>query len=227
MPPKIDPSLIPPTPNLDHERALWANGALWVAGIDEAGRGALCGPVVAAAVILPQIPNLETELEGVRDSKEMTAAQREAWSITISKKAVSFGVGQAAAPEIDALGIAPATRLAARRALNNLSVRPDHLLLDYFHLPELDLPQTALVKGDARALSIAAASVLAKTRRDAILIKLDAQYPGYGFASHKGYGTQAHRAAIRRFGPTPVHRMTFAPLRNQATNHPPGENNDF
>lgn len=212
MPLKINPSLIPQTPNLNHERALWANGALWVAGIDEAGRGALCGPVVAAAVVLPQIMNFHLELEGVRDSKQMTPNQRESRSCSIRERAVAFGVGAASAKEIDALGIVPATQLAATRAVQSLTVIPDHLLLDYIYLPKLDIPQTAIVKGDACSLSIAAASVLAKTHRDAILIELDAEFPGYGFAEHKGYGTKFHCDAIQRLGPSPVHRMTFAPL---------------
>ena len=212
MPPKFDPSLIPKSPHLNHERALWANGAVWVAGIDEAGRGALCGPVVAAAVILPQIVNFNLELEGVRDSKQMTSSQRDSWSQTIQAKAVSFGVGAASAKEIDSLGIVPATRLAATRAIQSLNIIPDHLLIDYLYLPKVDIPQTAIIKGDACSLSIAAASVMAKTRRDAILIEMDVQYPGYGFADHKGYGTRSHCAAIQRLGPSPVHRMTFAPL---------------
>jgi ribonuclease HII len=216
MPPRIDPALIPADPDLNHERALWANGSLWVAGIDEAGRGALAGPVVAAAVVLPQIANFNLELNGVRDSKQMTPAQREFWSTTICDAAVTCGVGQASAAEIDRLGIVPATRLATTRAVAGLSVSPDHLLLDYFHLPELDCPQTALIKGDARSLSIAAASVLAKTSRDAILITMGTQFPGYGLADHKGYGTQFHREVIKKLGPTPIHRMSFEPLKSLA-----------
>ena len=201
-------------PNLNHERALWSNGALWVAGIDEAGRGALAGPVAAAAVILPQIANFTRELKGVRDSKLMTPAQRESWAHAIRERAVTFGVGLASSGEIDALGILPATRLAASRAIQHLKIVPDHLLLDYLLLPESSLPQTAIPKGDRISLSIAAASVLAKTSRDAILIELEDQYPGYGFALHKGYGTAAHLEAIQRLGPSSIHRMTFAPLRN-------------
>ncbi len=216
MPPRIDPGLIPAAPDLSHERALWANDSLWVAGIDEAGRGALAGPVVAAAVVLPQITNFNVELQGVRDSKQMSPAQREFWSTTICESAVTCGIGQASASEIDSLGIAPATQLAATRAVAALSVSPDHLLLDYFYLPKLNCPQTALVKGDARSLSIAAASVLAKTTRDAILIEMEFKYPGYGLAKHKGYGTQFHRNAIKKLGPTPFHRMSFEPLKSLA-----------
>ena len=209
----MTPNLQPDFPTLDLERALWANGALWVAGIDEAGRGAWAGPVAAAAVILPQISNFTLELKGVRDSKKMTPAQREAWARVIQESAVSWGVGLGSAAEIDALGILPATRLACRRAIASLAVIPDHLLLDYLHLPELSIPQTALPKGDAISLSIAAASVLAKTRRDAILCELDEHYPGYGFADHKGYGTAAHRLAIQILGPSSEHRLSFRPLR--------------
>jgi ribonuclease HII len=209
----MTPNLQPDFPTLDLERALWANGALWVAGIDEAGRGAWAGPVAAAAVILPQISNFTLELKGVRDSKKMTPAQRETWARVIQESAVSWGVGLGSAAEIDALGILPATRLACRRAIASLAVIPDHLLLDYLHLPELSIPQTALPKGDAISLSIAAASVLAKTRRDAILCELDEHYPGYGFADHKGYGTAAHRLAIQILGPSSEHRLSFRPLR--------------
>ena len=212
MPPRIKPESLPKQPHLRHESALWANGALWVAGIDEAGRGALAGPVASAAVILPQMPITRIGLEGVRDSKKMTPTQRQSWAGTIWETAVAYGVGMASPQEIDALGILPATRLAARRALATLDVCPDCLLLDYINLPEVDLPQISLVKGDMRSLSIAAASVLAKTARDAILVDLDRQYPGYGFGAHKGYGTQAHREALRNLGPSPVHRRSFAPL---------------
>lgn len=208
------PNLLPDSPTLDLERALWANGALWIAGIDEAGRGALAGPVAAAAVILPQIRNFTLELKGVRDSKKMTPAQRESWNRIIRESAVTFGVGLASAGEIDTLGILPATKLAAKRAIGVLSVVPDHLLIDHFQMPDLDTPQTAIPKGDVISLSIAAASVLAKTTRDAILCDLDKQYPDYGFAEHKGYGTAFHLEAISKFGPSPIHRMTFAPLNN-------------
>jgi ribonuclease HII len=205
---------LPDYPTLDLERALWANGALWIAGIDEAGRGALAGPVAAAAVILPQIRNFTLELKGVRDSKKMTPAQRETWNRAIRKSAVTFGVGLASAREIDLVGILPATKLAAKRAINALSVVPDHLLIDHFKMLDLNTPQTSIPKGDALSLSIAAASVLAKTSRDAILCELDEQYPGYGFVDHKGYGTTFHLEAIRKLGPTPIHRMTFAPLNS-------------
>ena len=200
-------------PTLNLERELWARGFRRLAGVDEAGRGALAGPVAAAVAILPPDPQIEETLRGVRDSKQMTPSQRESWAERLPALLLDFGVGFASPEEIDALGILPATRLAVRRALAALSAPPDHLLLDYLKLPAVDLPQRSLPKGDRRVLSIAAASVLAKTRRDALMRAYEAQYPGYGFARHKGYGTAAHRAALQTLGPTPLHRRSFAPLR--------------
>ena len=199
-------------PNLTLERALWKSGLTYVAGLDEAGRGALAGPVACAAVILLPDPNLAQRLEGVRDSKQMTPAQRECWSGHIREAALTWAVAYASNDEIDQLGILPATHLAAYRALQALAVPPEHLILDYLFLAECELPQTSLIKGDQRSLSIAAASVLAKTSRDALLCELDHVYPGYGFAVHKGYGTASHLAALRRLGPTPTHRRTFRPV---------------
>lgn len=198
----------PASPDLTFEQTLWQNGLRRVAGLDEAGRGALAGPVCAAAVILPPDASLLQTLAGVRDSKQMTPAERQAWAPRIRTAALAWGVGFAAADEIDALGILAATRLAAVRALEGLT--PDALLTDFLILPEIALPQTALVKGDRRSLSVAAASVLAKTARDALLCELDGRYPGYGFARHKGYGTQVHRLALERLGPSPLHRRSFA-----------------
>ncbi len=200
-------------PGLTFETALWGQGMKRVAGVDEAGRGALAGPVTAAAVVFPPDEELLKVLGGVRDSKQMAPAQREYWAERIREAALDWGIGWAEAAEIDALGIVPATRLAAMRAIRALRTPPDHLLLDYLQLPDCDIPQTALPKGDVRVLSIAAASVLAKTARDAHMAALDVRYPGYGFAAHKGYGTARHRAAIHRLGPTPLHRRSFAPLK--------------
>lgn len=208
--PTCDRALIPAQPDLSFEQALWQAGLTAVAGIDEAGRGALAGPVAAAAVILPPDEALGEQLRGVRDSKQMTAQQREAWREVIVRQALAWGVGYAEPGEIDRLGIVPATQLAVQRALQALTITPAHLLLDYLFLPEVSLPQTALVKGDCRSLSIAAASVLAKTARDAQLRELDLSFPGYGFAAHKGYGTQAHRQALQRLGPCLIHRQSFA-----------------
>ncbi len=211
---KFDRSLLPPAPNLSFEKELWASGIARVAGIDEAGRGALAGPVAAAIVILPPTtPALTETLAGVRDSKEMTAPQREHWAAQIHSASLASAVGLATPSEVDAHGIVPATRLAIRRALQELAPPPEHLLIDYLRLPRVPIPQTSLVKGDARSLSIAAASILAKTTRDAHMLALADQYPGYGFASNKGYGTAAHLAALVEHGPTPHHRRSFAPLK--------------
>jgi ribonuclease HII len=207
--PKFDLSLLPSEPNLSFELALWEAGLTAVAGIDEAGRGALAGPVAAAAVVLPPESGMVKCLKGVRDSKQMAPDQREVARDKILQYAISWGVGLASAEEIDQMGILPATRLAAYRALEMLTPPPAHLLLDYLFLPEIPLPQTALIKGDCRSLSIAAASVLAKTSRDALMRELDLIYPGYGFAAHKGYGTIAHREALHRQGACPVHRISF------------------
>ena len=210
--PAFDLSLLPPEPDLTFELPLWQAGLSAVAGIDEAGRGALAGPVAAAAVILPPNAKVMEYLRGVRDSKQMTPEQRENARGKILRHAITWGVGFATSEEIDLIGILPATRLAACRALDLLSISPVHVLLDYLVLPLVPIPQTALVKGDCRSLSIAAASILAKTSRDSLLREYELTYPGYGFASHKGYGTRAHRAAIRRLGTCPVHRLSFALL---------------
>lgn len=184
-----------------------------LAGLDEAGRGAWAGPVAAAAVILPADLRLPERLAGVRDSKQMTPRQRERWAVEIRSTAFCWGVGLAGHEEIDSLGVVAATRLAMQRALAQLALSAQHLLIDALRLPAVELPQSVLIKGDARSLSIAAASVLAKTARDALMQELDEQFPGYGFGRHKGYGTAAHRAALERQGPCPSHRLSFAPLK--------------
>lgn len=206
---KVD---LPSFPDLAFEQALWAAGVNLVAGIDEAGRGSLAGPVAAAAVILPADLQIAERLSGVRDSKQLSACARQAARQQILSTALAWGVGFASAEEIDELGILIATHLAASRAISEMALRAEHLLLDYLFLRELNLPQTSLIKGDCRSLSIAAASVLAKTSRDALMMELDAQYPGYGLAAHKGYGTFAHREAIRQLGPCPIHRRSFSLL---------------
>ncbi len=195
------------SPRLDLEHALWQSGTLRVAGIDEAGRGAWAGPVCAAAVILPPLTDLEQRLAEVRDSKQMTPSERAAWAPRICELAVAWGVGFASTQEIDSLGILAATKLAALRALENLS--PDCLMTDFLLFPELELPQTALIKGDQRSLSVAAASILAKTARDSWMCQLDQVYPAYGFARHKGYGTAQHRQILTRLGVCPEHRLSF------------------
>ena len=200
-------------PDLSFEQALWSAGITLIAGIDEAGRGAWAGPVSAGAVILPARADLAQLLAGVRDSKQMTPAQRARWSMQICVVALAWGVGFASAAEIDELGILPATRLAMQRAIDCLALAPQHLLVDALRLPFIPLPQQALIKGDARVLSIAAASVLAKTARDALMVEQDAIHPGYGLARHKGYGTALHLAALHLLGPSPIHRKSFAPIK--------------
>lgn len=201
------------SPDLSYELPLWRAGLSALAGLDEAGRGAWAGPVSAAAVILPPDPGLPAWLNGVRDSKQMTAKQRAAWAIQIKKTALAWAVGFATQAEIDEIGIVAATRLAMQRALEQLALTPEHLLIDAVRLPAVTLPQTVLIKGDVRSLSIAASSVLAKTARDALLVAWDEEYPVYGFARHKGYGTALHQSALQKQGPCPLHRRSFAPIR--------------
>lgn len=198
------------SPDLSLEQGLWP-AYKYIAGLDEAGRGALAGPVCVGAVILPDDePLLARSLNGARDSKQMTSRMRRELAPRIKNIAREWGVGFASAQEIDSLGIVPATRLAACRALESLSVFPEYLLTDFrLELPELDVSQSALVKGDQRSLSIAAASILAKTARDEFMLELDSKYPEYGFAHHKGYGTWLHRRKIGSLGRSSVHRRTF------------------
>lgn len=209
---RFDSAQLPTAPDFSYEISLWSGGLRYVAGIDEAGRGALAGPVTAAALLFPPDPDLPASLQGVRDSKQMTPVERAFWAGRLRILALSWGIGFASHQEIDALGIVPATRLAVQRALAHLQIPPQHLLVDFLELPECGIPYTPLVKGDARCLSIAAASILAKTARDAFLCQMDTEHPGYGFAAHKGYGTAAHREAIHRLGPCPIHRLSFKPL---------------
>jgi len=203
-------------PGLDYEMAFLEAGLSAVAGLDEAGRGALAGPVSAGAVILPsgQPKNLQQTFDGVRDSKQCTADQREQLYELILSEARAAGVGMASAEEIDEMGIMPATRLAMQRALERLEVAATALLIDgRVRLPAVNLPQKSIVRGEQASLSIAAASILAKVERDHLLIDKAGEYPDYGFEQHKGYGTPDHLAALRDFGPTPFHRHSFAPMR--------------
>lgn len=196
-------------PTFEQEKALWARGLAFIAGVDEAGAGTWAGPVYAAAVILR--PDWDFEL--IRDSKMLSAAQRDRAVVEIKSAAVAWAVGVATAEEIDALNIRRAAALAMRRAVEALSPQPQHLLIDAFRIPGLDLPQTNLIRGDALVKSIAAASIVAKTERDALMLKLALDFPGYGFENHKGYGTKEHQLALRRFGPCPIHRRTYEPVR--------------
>jgi ribonuclease HII len=210
---KTEPVILPERPNLAFEISLWEKGYQLIAGIDEAGRGAWAGPVSAAAVIFPPSPDIANTLAGVNDSKKLTPSQRNYFSEIIKGQCVTYGVGMASAAEIDQIGILPATKLAVRRALEHCLPQPDYLLLDFLTLPDVTLPQLPLVKGDARSLSIASASILAKTSRDQYMQELDALYPGFGFATHKGYGTSHHQRQLHALGPSPIHRMTFKPLQ--------------
>lgn len=198
-----------PNPDLKFEQKLWPTYPL-IVGLDEAGRGALAGPVAVGAVILPNVPHLARTLSGVRDSKLLTPPVRASLAPRIKKIAQAWSVAFAAADEIDSLGIVAATRLAALRALEGLTLGPDYLLTDFrLELPVLDIPQTAIVKGDQKSFSIAAASILAKTARDAYMCELDTQFPSYGLGRHKGYGTQAHRSMMEQLGYSSIHRKTF------------------
>ena len=197
-------------PDLTYEKHLWPHFR-YIAGLDEAGRGALAGPVAVGAVILPRDEALLSRvLAGVRDSKQMTPLEREMLAPRIQETALAWYVGLASSAEIDSLGIVRATRLAGVRALEGLTLLPQYLLTDFrLELPHLEIPQTALVKGDALCLSIAAASVLAKTARDALMRELDSQFPDYGLGKHKGYGTLTHRLALKRLGYSSIHRKSF------------------
>ncbi|MCS6881242.1 MAG: ribonuclease HII [Oscillochloridaceae bacterium] len=204
-------------PTTEHERALLAAGHTRIAGLDEAGRGCWAGPVVAAAVVLGEAALRRPELlAGVDDSKQLTAAARAQRYDQVRAAALGVGVGIVPAYVIDAFGIVAATRLAMLTALLHLPFLPDVLLIDALRLPELTLRQQALVRGDARSLTIAAASIVAKVTRDRLMDTAHRVYPVYGFAAHKGYGTVAHRRALARYGPCPLHRRSFAPLLQAA-----------
>ncbi|MCH8145356.1 MAG: ribonuclease HII [Gemmatimonadetes bacterium] len=191
------------------ESALWAKGCRYVAGLDEVGRGPLAGPVVAAAVVLPQNAKI---IAGLRDSKQMTARQRDRVAAVIRDTAAAWAVGAASPREIDRLNILGATALAMRRALSLLSQAPDHVLVDGNPFPELRCEHEAIVKGDATCLSIAAASVLAKQARDRLMILLASRFPAFGWEQNMGYGTAEHLAAIEANGLTPHHRRSFGPV---------------
>src|SRR5690348_2865000 len=196
-------------PTLEEEERLKLQGHLLIAGLDEVGRGCLAGPVVAAAAILPLAEDCLRLFAGVRDSKQLSAAQRDRLYTVVMEHAVGVGVGVVSVEWIDRYNILRATRLAMQQALAALPVRPTYLLLDAVKLPAVRLPQLALIKGDARCLSIAAASIIAKVTRDRLMQALDQQYPGYGFDHHKGYGTPEHLRALTGLGPCPAPRRTF------------------
>jgi ribonuclease HII len=191
------------------ERKLRAQGFQQIAGIDEAGRGPLAGPVVAAAVILPDNFNLP----GIDDSKKLSEQKREEFFRVIEKEATAIGVGIIGAEEIDSINILQAAKKAMLTALTELSVQPDYLLIDAVRL-ETPYPAEALIKGDARSVTIAAASIIAKVTRDRLMKEISERYPAYGFASNMGYGTSEHLEALNRYGATPYHRKSFAPVRD-------------
>ena len=206
-------------PNFDLERGLRQQGLSLVAGVDEAGRGCLAGPVVAAAVILPpellttDEASLPTWLSLVDDSKKLTRLQRQTALEQIEAHAIGIGVGSASPREIDSRGIVGATRWAMRRAIPNLPLIPLCLLIDFVRLPECGMPFQSVTHGDARSYSIAAASIVAKVTRDSIMEEADVTYPGYGFFRHKGYPTPQHLSLLALQGPSPIHRLSFGPLR--------------
>jgi len=201
------------TPSLAEEETLTAQGYRYIAGIDEAGCGALAGPVVAAAVILPN-PIYASWLDQIRDSKQLTPDRRELLFCHIHQIAISVGIGTASREFIDTQGLTKARRLAMKLAIDQLSPPPESLLIDYMLLPEVPLPQKGITNGDRLCFSIACASIVAKVTRDCLMIELDKTYPGYGLARHKGYGTKEHLACLRRLGPCPIHRQSFKPVRD-------------
>ena len=202
---------------LAHERELWQQGTTQVAGVDEAGCGPLAGPVVAAAVVFPsqwQESGLWPKLRGLNDSKQLTEGQREEYfAALVSNPEIRHAIATVEVEMIDRINIRQAAWRAMNIALDQLAPRPQHVLVDGLRIRWLTYPQTALVQGDARSYSIAAASVLAKVTRDRMMLEFDRQFPGYGFAEHKGYGTPQHLTAIRQLGPCPIHRRSFSPFR--------------
>ena len=199
-------------PDEAFECEAWARGFRRVAGVDEAGRGPLAGPVVAAAVVLPR----RCRLEGLRDSKLLSERQREHLYVQLLTAAVDIGVGVVDAEVIDELNILEATRLAMVQAIHHLTPVPDYLLLDAVVLPGIAAEQRAVIKGDRLCRSIAAASVVAKVLRDRLMVRAHVRYPQYGFLAHKGYGTAEHLRQLQRYGPCDLHRRSFAPVREAA-----------
>ena len=201
-------------PSFEEELKIQTQGYRLIAGVDEVGRGALAGPVVAAAVILPKFSSFPW-LKLVRDSKELNPKKRQTLSDYIKREALAVGIGVVSHEVIDSEGIVPATRLAMRLAIERLKPSPHYLLIDYMNLPEVRLPQRAVTDGDSRCLSIACASIIAKVARDKLMAEYDEVYPGYGLAQHKGYGTKEHLACLRKLGPSPIHRLSFHPVKEE------------
>lgn len=195
---------------LKYEKDLYKNGVNLIAGVDEVGRGPLVGPVVAAAVILP----INYHLDGLNDSKKLTEKKRERFYDILMQEAIAIGIGEASAKEIDEINIYQASKLAMMRALKNLKIKPEHVLVDAMPLKEIDIPSTSIIHGDALSLSIAAASVIAKVTRDRMMIELDKKYPEYGFAQHKGYPTKKHLEVLQKYGVLDNYRFTYGPVRD-------------
>jgi ribonuclease HII len=199
-----------------HEKAARKQGAIRIAGLDEVGRGPLFGPVVAAAVILRK----GCRLDGLTDSKKLSEKKRDEFEILIRANAVAWAVAAVDVETIDRINIRRASLLAMRLAVEQLALSPDYLLIDGIDTIDWDCPQQSVIQGDSISLSIAAASVIAKVHRDRVLVELDSQFPGYGLASHKGYGCPEHLAALLRLGPTPLHRKSFSPVSQAALQFP-------
>ena len=208
-------------PNCDHENELKSQGYELIAGIDEVGRGALAGPVVASAVILPHPANLAW-LGLVRDSKQLSSRQRESLFGLINAEALAVGIGVVPSQVIDSINILKATKLAMMQAVDRLSKKPHFLIIDRVTLSQCPIPQRGITRGDKLCLSIACASIIAKVTRDRMMEEFDQTYPGYGFARHKGYGTGAHMSCLRKLGPSPIHRLYFAPVRDVIMGRGPG-----
>ncbi len=199
-------------PSFIEEETLLAQGIRFIAGVDEVGRGSIAGPVVAAAVILPD-GFKASWLAEVRDSKQLCPAKRETLAICIRETAIAFGVGVVSHRLIDTMGIVRASKLAMKLAVDKLIPVPQYLLIDYLRLPAVPLPQKGIVDGDRKCFSIACASIVAKVARDEMMVKLDRHYSGYRWAENKGYCTEAHLVALSRLGPSPIHRRSFEPVR--------------
>ena len=196
-------------PTFEFETALWEQGIIIVAGVDEVGAGCLAGPVVTAAVVLPR----EVNIDKLRDSKTLSPVQREKIALEIKEVAVAWAIGLSTPAEIDEINIRQADFLAMRRALGGLNVKYDAVLSDGFAIPGLTCHQQAIIKGDQKSKSIAAASIIAKVYRDALMVEYEKEFPGYGFAQHKGYGTAEHCLALNSLGPCPIHRHSYSPVR--------------
>lgn len=192
----------------EYEEALYDQGNQLICGVDEAGRGPLAGPVVVAACILPPF----LRIEGINDSKQLTAKKREELFKIIVKNAVAYQIVFVSEADVDLLNIYQATKKGMLEAIRGLEVTPDHVLIDAMPLGELKIPHTSIIHGDARCASVAAASILAKVTRDEFMEKMDVKYPNYGFKKNKGYGTKAHMEALEKYGPCPIHRKTYSPV---------------